>query len=91
MANFTIKTNDAAPFPVKVGGRNLWALDALVRAGPKGCTPITHPAPRWSAYIHKLRKMGVSIETLHEPHGGAYPGTHARYVLRSAVTQGGGA
>ena len=35
-------------------------------AGTAGCTPIDQPAPRWSAYIHKLRRMGVEVETLHE-------------------------
>ena len=47
------------------------------------------PAPRWSAYVHELRKMGVEIETIHEAHGGKFPGHHARYVLRCDVKQEG--
>jgi hypothetical protein len=47
-----------------------------------GCTPITEPAPRWAAYVHKLRELGVPVETVTEPHAGAFPGHHARYVLR---------
>ena len=66
-------------------GRDAWALSELVRAGLEGCTPITHPGPRWSGYVLKLRKRGVNIETVHENHGGAFAGRHARYVLRSQV------
>jgi hypothetical protein len=66
-------------------GRDAWALSELIAAGPDGCTPITHPGPRWSGYVLKLRKRGVNIETVHERHGGVFAGTHARYVLRSPV------
>jgi hypothetical protein len=66
-------------------GRDAWALRELLRSGAEGCTPIENPAPRWSGYVHKLRRAGLTIETLHERHGGPFPGVHARYVLRSAV------
>ena len=66
-------------------GRTAWALAQLVAAGSSGVTPITHPGPRWSGYVLKLRKAGVSVETVHEKHGGAYAGHHAKYVLRSPV------
>ena len=66
-------------------GREHWAADELIKAGPVGVTPIERPAPRWSAYVFDLRRMGISIETIHEPHGGAYPGNHARYVLRTPL------
>jgi hypothetical protein len=69
-----------------VRGRNAWALLELVRAGAKGCTPIEVPGPRWSAYVFNLkREHGLAIETRHEPHRGAFPGTHARYVLVSPM------
>ncbi len=69
-----------------VTGRNAWALLELLAAGPRGCTPIDHPGPRWSAYVFNLkREHGLAIETRHETHRGAFPGTHARYVLLSAV------
>jgi len=71
---------------VTVRGREAWALLALQAAGDRGCTPIDHPGPRWSGYIHDLRKLGLVIETIHEPHGGSFPGGHARYVLRSPIT-----
>ena len=66
-------------------GRVAWALNALIVAGKQGCTPIDHPGPRWSDYVHKLRKKGLIVETIDEKHAGAYSGTHARYVLRSEV------
>lgn len=70
----------------KVVGRDAWALANLVRAGRRGCTPIDTPGPRWSHYVYKLRRAGFIIETIDEPHGGPFAGTHARYVLRSDVT-----
>jgi hypothetical protein len=70
---------------VEVKGRDLWALGQLVEAGPTGCTPIDNPGPRWSGYVHKLRRMGLELETIHETHKGAFPGVHARYVLHSSV------
>ena len=69
-----------------VKGRDLWALRALLDAGLTGVTPIEYPAPRWSAYIYNLRELGLTIETVHEPHSGPFPGTHGRYILRSGVT-----
>lgn len=67
-------------------GRDAWALSRLIAAGAKGVSPIDEPTgPRWSAYIFNLRQIGLDIETRHEAHGGAFPGTHARYVLRSDV------
>jgi hypothetical protein len=69
-------------------GRPRWALEQLIIAARKGCTPIDNPAPRWSGYVHILRELGFDIETHHEPHGGPFAGTHGRYVLKSRVTRG---
>jgi hypothetical protein len=66
-------------------GRQAWALNELVAAGETGCTPITTPGPRWSDYIFKLRREGVSVETIDERHGGSFSGSHARYVIRSSA------
>ena len=66
-------------------GRAAWALSNLINAGTKGCTPIDHPGPRWAHYVFLLRKSGIAVETVHEPHSGAYAGHHARYVLRSPI------
>ena len=81
---FIIKT-DTTETEVVVKGRDRWALERLIAAGNTGCTPFCKPGPRWSAYVHNLRKLGVSIETISEPHDGPFAGTHARYVLRSNV------
>lgn len=75
---------DGVPFTVK--GRDAWALQELHAAGPMGCTPIDNPGPRWSGYVHKLRKKGLDIETVHESHSGTFAGHHARYILRSRVS-----
>jgi len=66
-------------------GRVAWALGHLADAGAAGCTPITHPGPRWSHYVFKLRREGLDIETVTEAHGGTFAGHHARYVLRTNV------
>ena len=79
------------PFVIEVKGRNAWAVERLIAAGQKGCTPMDQPAPRWSSYVHQLRELGVPIETIWERHGGPYAGTHGRYVLRAAVCPEGGA
>jgi hypothetical protein len=69
-----------------VRGRDAWALNSLIENGAAGCTPIDCPAPRWSHYNFKLRGAGLNVETIDEAHGGAFSGTHARYVLRSTIT-----
>lgn len=71
--------------PQTFHGRQAWALHALVLAGAAGCTPIDTPGPRWSDYIFKLRRDGVCVQTIDEPHAGAFSGAHARYVVRSSV------
>lgn len=72
--------------PITLTGRSAWALLELVKAGQRGCTPIENPGPRWSAYIFILRTdYALAIETINESHGGQFAGTHARYVLHSAI------
>src|SRR5207248_2191777 len=70
---------------VKAVGRDGWALLSLIGAGASGCTPIEHVGPRWSHYVWKLKRLGLSIETITESHSGLFPGHHARYVLRTPV------
>jgi len=77
--------NDQSTAVLELTGLEAWALNELAKAGLKGCTPINQPAPRWSAYIYLLRKRSIHIETVTEPHGGTFAGTHARYVLRDKV------
>jgi len=68
-----------------INGRDAWALRELANAGKNGCTPIDNPAPRWSGYVHKLRRMGFNIVTVCERHDGPFAGTHARYVLMDKI------
>lgn len=76
---------DDQPLTTTFIGRDAWALDNLIRAGERGCTPITTPGPRWSHYVWKLRGAGVHVETIDEDHGGPFAGSHARYALRSSI------
>ena len=84
-AAFVVRDGGEPPFQIIVTGRERWALECLMPAGDRGCTPIETPGPRWSAYVFDLRGMGLDIETVTEPNTGPFVGTHARYVLRSLV------
>jgi hypothetical protein len=66
---------------VSTKGRASWALAQLIVTGPKGFTTLERPAPRISHYVFLLRKCGLPVQTIEEPHGGPYSGTHARYRL----------
>jgi hypothetical protein len=71
---------------VTVRGRAAWALLKLIASGESGCSYVDHPAPRWGGYVHKLRKLGIIIDTIREAHGGPFAGHHARYCLQSRVS-----
>ena len=57
-----VRVGDANGHVITVQGREAWALLALKSAGENGCTPIDVPGPRWSAYVHDLRRLGIVIE-----------------------------
>ena len=80
-----VENPDQPPLHILVSGRVRWALESLMAAGERGCTPIDTPGPRWSDYVFKLRGEGVQIETVTETHEGPFAGQHARYVLRSRI------
>lgn len=83
--HFLVMDGETSRFATATG-REAWALQQLVAAGRGGCTPLSTPGPRWSAYVHDLRhEHGLAIETVHERHEGPFAGFHARYVLRSVV------
>ena len=84
-AHFTISRTDGTARNISIKGRDRWALECLIAAGPKGCTPIDHPGPRWSAYKYNLKELGVEIDKITETHDGPFQGHHARYVLISRV------
>lgn len=87
-ASLSIKARVGGPDGriVTVTGRMAWALGELVTAGELGITSFTNPAPRLSHYIFRLRGEGITIETVDEPHDGAFAGSHGRYILRSHIT-----
>lgn len=70
---------------LRVKGREAWTLNCLLETGQGGVIPLERPAPRWSAYVHSLRKRGLVIDTIGEEHAGPYSGTHGRYVLRTPL------
>ena len=88
---YLVYPDDGDPFEFRASGRFDWALDELIKAGPTGIVPMENPAPRWSAYVHVLRSLGIEIDTVMEPHEGPFPGKHGRYVLQSLVLKGGAA
>ena len=88
---FTIRREGEEPRKVWVKGRDRRALEALIDAGPRGCTSFHNPAPRWPAYIFNLSVLDFAIDSLTEAHGGPFAGHHARCVLRDSVTPKGDA
>ena len=82
----TARIGDENGREIELRGRVAWAASQLKAAGEAGCTPITHPGPRWSGYVHKLRGFGIAVETVTENHSGPFSGHHARYVLRTPLT-----
>lgn len=67
-------------------GRNAQILDLLIDRGPDGLSAAeVAPGVRLAAHIERLRKAGVPIDTIHERHGGTFPGRHARYRLAREV------
>lgn len=67
-----------------VSGQTARALLALVNAAGRGVTALELStwALRLAAYVHSLRRLGLAITLLREPHPG---GWHGRYVLASPV------
>lgn len=78
--------NEPSGLPITVTGRECWTLRKLIDAGAKGVSSLDNIGPRVSHYVFKLRGYGLAIETIHEKHGGDFPGTHARYRLHAKVT-----
>lgn len=80
-----LEDGDPKGLPITLVGRDWWALQELIKAGKKGCTPIDNPVPRWGHYVWKIRQAGIDVETIHESHGGRFPGHHARCLLKSPL------
>lgn len=67
-----------------VSGQTARALLALIHAAGRGVTAleVSTWALRLAAYVHSLRRLGLAVSMLREPHPG---GWHGRYVLASPV------
>lgn len=84
--SYVITNGDCAPFTLITKGRTAWLLDILRLTKGKGITTAELPAGvRVSSALHLLRKKGVIIETVMEPHEGKFAGNHGRYFLVSKV------
>ncbi|MFT6527179.1 MAG: hypothetical protein ACJAXG_001126 [Celeribacter sp.] len=84
--SYVITNGDDAPFTLTTKGRTAWLLDILRLTKGKGITTAELPAGvRVSSALHILRKKGVIVETVMEPHEGKYAGNHGRYFLVSKV------
>ena len=71
---------------IRAVGREGETLLMLADRGPRGVRAYDFaggPPFRLGAYVHDLRRMGLSIRTDREPHGG---GEHAVYTLETDVT-----
>ena|SRR5215207_4184360 len=66
-------------------GREADTLNRLVRRGGLGMTSIENHGPRISHYVMKIRRAGLVVDTVREPHDGGFPGKHGRHFLRSPV------
>lgn len=66
--SFVVEADDGRAFVVGLKGRDAWALAQLIEAGERGCTPIDQPGPRWSGYVHKLRRAGIGGVQLKTDH-----------------------
>ena len=69
----------------QIEGAYALTLRMLARIDARLMTPIDHPGPRWSGYVHKVRKLGLQIEAMTERHGGPFAGHHARHIPRSRI------
>lgn len=85
IVSITVRVGDDGPVKT-FKGRFAWTLAELIAAGTRGVTPLERPAPRWSHYVHRLRRDGVPVQTIDEPHTGTYAGRHGRYLLDCPVT-----
>lgn len=82
---FHLLSGDGDAKPLVLPKRAEWFLSELVKAFPEGVTTIAYPGVRIGDCILKLRKAGVDVRTVYEPHAGEFRGRHGRYFLRSRV------
>ena len=77
--------NEPCGFPVTFVGREAYTLRKLIDAGERGISSLDHVGIRLSHYVMKLRRAGITVETVPTAHDGDFPGVHGVYKLRSRV------
>lgn len=77
--------DDPSGLPITFRGREAWACRELIRAGDAGVSSLHHIGPRLAHYCMKIRRAGILIETVKQPHGGPYVGWHGVYKLRTKL------
>jgi hypothetical protein len=86
MAKLKIQARIGDGSVTTIRGRDAETLVALVDAGAKGITSLETFKAGWAvrlaAYVHDLKRLGVPIVAIREPHDG---GSHARYRLAGDV------
>lgn len=88
LAAYVVHEGEGETREIQLMGRDRWALEMLMKAGPRGITAIEMNGPRLHAYIFDLRhEHDLSIIREDEPHGGDFPGHHGRYFLLTKVTR----
>ncbi|MDX0911939.1 hypothetical protein GOL41_17385 [Sinorhizobium medicae] len=83
--NILNDNNEPCGFPVTFVGREAYTLRKLIDAGERGISSIDQVGIRLSHYVLKIRRAGITVETVSISHGGAFPGVHGVYKLRSRL------
>ncbi|QGJ73793.1 hypothetical protein [Sinorhizobium meliloti] len=83
--NILNDNNEPCGFPVTFVGREAYTLRKLIDAGERGISSLDHIGIRLSHYVLKIRRAGITVETVPTSHGGAFPGHHGVYKLRSRL------
>ncbi|WP_085043801.1 winged helix domain-containing protein [Ensifer aridi] len=84
--NILNDNNEPCGLPVTLVGREAFTLRKLLDAGDRGISSLDHVGIRLSHYVMKLRRAGITVETVPTEHGGDYPGVHGVYKLRSQLS-----
>jgi hypothetical protein len=77
---FSLHRADGSMQILELAGWEEWVLSHLLAAGA-----TSHPGPRRSDQVFKLRRRGLDIATLAERREGPFAGIRGRYILRSKI------
>lgn len=83
--NVLSDNNEPCGLPVTLVGREAQTLRKLIDAGERGISSLDHPGIRLAHYCMKIRRAGITVETVKTPQRGEYAGWFGVYKLRSHV------